>query len=258
MFVGTIGERAKKMKKKFVLAIGLLLLLLPAAASAQEAPELSLSLLRNFGSSLGGSIQGTFTYRVSGPDDLVQVVFLMDGERIGEDDEAPFRWRFTTDSFPLGSHTMSAVGITVNGRELQSNTLQRQFISGSESNRLLYWILIPILVLSIGGRLISSWITNRNREQTSQPVINGPFGSTVCPKCGRPFAMHIWGFNVMAGKYDRCPHCGKWSLVRRVHPDVLASAVEAFAEDETPESPPPLDDSQSLSKRLDESRFDDL
>lgn len=243
------------MKKRFVLIIGLLFLWLPAAANAQESPELSLSLLRNFGSSLGGSIQGTFTYRVSGPDDLQRVVFLMDGEQIGEDTAPPFRWRFTTDSFPLGSHTMSAEGITVDGRTLQSNALQRQFISGSESNKLLFWILIPVLVLTIGGTLFTSWIAKRGG---AQPAVSGPFGGTICPKCGRPFAMHIWGLNVVAGKYDRCPHCGKWSLVRRVHPDILAGAVEAFAEDDTPESPPPADDAHSLSKRLDDSRFDDL
>jgi DNA-directed RNA polymerase subunit RPC12/RpoP len=235
-----------------------LFLLLPAAASAQEAPDLSLSLIRNFGSSLGDSIQGTFTYRVSGPADLVQVTFLLDGERIGEDDEAPFRWRFNTDNFPLGTHTMSAMGVTVDGRTLQSNTLQRQFISGSESNRLLYWVIIPIIVLALGGRLLSSRITNRDVGQKDQPAVNGPFGGTLCPKCGRPFAMHIWGFNVAVGKYDRCPHCGKWSLVRRVHPDILAGAVEAFADDEKQDTSPPSDDPQSLSKRLDESRFDDL
>jgi hypothetical protein len=69
--------------------------------------------------------------------------------------------------------------------------------------------------------------------------------------------MHIWGFNVVVGKYDRCPHCGKWSLVRRVHPDILAGAVEAFAGDKEQEVTPSADDPQSLSKRLDESRFDD-
>lgn len=245
------------MKKYLVLIFVLLLLLLPAAVSAQEAAELSLSLLRDWGSSLGSSIQGTFSYRVNGPDDLARVVFLMDGENIGEDEEAPFRWQFKTDSFPLGVHTMSAVGYTVDGRTLQSNTIQRQFVSSSESNRLLYWVIIPIIVLALGGRLLSSRIANRGSKQTGQPAVNGPFGGTLCPKCGRPFAMHIWGFNVVVGKYDRCPHCGKWSLVRRVHPDILAGAVEAFAEDKEQEATPPADDPQSLSKRLDESRFED-
>ena len=232
---------------------------LPVGKSlAQEEPALTLSLSRDFGSSLGSSIRGTFTYRVSGPDNLARVEFLMDGESIGENNAAPFRWQFKTDSFPLGVHTMSAVGYTVDGRTLQSNTIQRQFISGSESNRMLYWVIIPIVVLAIGGRLITSWITNRGRKQAEQPAISGPFGGTLCPKCGRPFAMHIWGINLLAGKYDRCPHCGKWSLVRRVHPDILAGAAEAFAEDAEPEAPPPTNEPDSLSKRLDESRFDDL
>jgi hypothetical protein len=246
------------MKKPLILLSVLLFFLLSAVPVwAQEAPELSLSLAKDFGFNLGSSIQGTFSYRVSGPDDLARVVFLMDGESIGEDNEAPFRLQFKTDNFTLGVHAMSVVGYTVDGRTLQSNTIQRQFISGSDSNRTLYWVIIPIIVLALGGRLLSSRIANRGSKQTGQPAVNGPFGGTLCPKCGRPFAMHIWGFNVVMGKYDRCPHCGKWSLVRRVHPDILAGAVEAFAEDKEQEATPPADDPQSLSKRLDESRFED-
>ncbi|MCB9419500.1 MAG: hypothetical protein H6667_06840 [Ardenticatenaceae bacterium] len=247
------------MKKSLLLIIVLSCLLLPAAVGAQESPELRLSLLKDFGSALGGSIQGTFSYRVSGPDDLSRVEFLMDGESIGEDSEAPFRWQFKTDNFSLGTHTMSAVGYTVDGRTLQSNTIQRQFISSNESNKMLFWVVIPIIVLAIAGRFIVNWIANRGSKQTGQPASSGPFGGTICPKCGRPFAMHIWGLNVVAGKYDRCPHCGKWSVVRRVSPDALRSAAEALStENEDSGTPPPADDSQSLSKQLDESRFDDL
>jgi hypothetical protein len=70
--------------------------------------------------------------------------------------------------------------------------------------------------------------------------------------------MHIWGLNVVTGKYDRCPHCGKWSLVRRAHPDVLQSAAEAFAEADaaTAVSPPTPNDEDALRKQLDDSRFD--
>lgn len=129
----------------------------------------------------------------------------------------------------------------------------------SDSSRTILWVVIPILLLSLGGRLVSSWIANRGRVPTNQPAVTGPFGGTLCPKCGRPFAMHIWGFNVVVGKYDRCPHCGKWSLVRRVHPDILRNAAEAFMADETGEetavpSPPAATD--SFSKQLDDSRFD--
>lgn len=247
------------MKKRLILIAVWLSFLLPVGRSlAQEEPALRLSLLRNFGSSLGSSIQGTFTYRVSGPDDLERVVFLMDGEIIGEDAEAPFRWQFKTDDFPLGVHTMSATGYTIDGRTLQSNSIQRQFISGSQSNSLLFWVLIPIIVLAVGGRMLSSWIAGRGTKQPGQPASSGPFGGTLCPKCGRPFAMHVWGVNLVVGKYDRCPHCGKWSMVRRVDPIILQGAAEAFADNGDEETPLPEDDSQSLAKRLDDSRFDDL
>lgn len=242
----------------FVMVVGFLLL--PGRMSqAQEESALRLSLTKNFGSNLGASIQGTFTYRVSGPDDLVRVVFFMDGVEIGEDAEVPFRWQFNTNDYALGTHEMRAVGYTGNGRELQSNALQRQFVSSRDSTRSVLWIVIPILVLSLGGRLLSSWITNRGGGRTNQPAISGPFGGTLCPKCGRPFAMHIWGFNVVAGKYDRCPHCGRWSLVRRVHPDILRNAAEAFAEDEAEDTAVshPADSPESFTKRLEDSRFDD-
>ncbi|MEJ2748751.1 MAG: Ig-like domain-containing protein, partial [Anaerolineae bacterium] len=175
-------------------------LLLPMGTSlAQEEPALRLSLRKDFGYSLGGSIQGTFSYRVSGPDDLARVVFLMDGESIGEDDAAPFRLQFSTGSYDLGSHTMSAVGYTSDGRTLQSNAVQRQFTSKQNSSQLEFWIIGSILLLVIGGRLISSRIANRGGRQADQPAVTGPFGGTICPKCGRPFAMHIWGLNVVAG-----------------------------------------------------------
>jgi hypothetical protein len=247
------------MKERFLFIWVSIILLVPAiSVEAQAQRQISLSLSRDFGFSLGSRMQGNFSYHVSGPDNLVRVVFLMDGESIGEDTEPPFRWQIRTESYPLGIHTMNATGYTRDGQELESNVIQRQFVAGSDSTQVELWIIVLIITLSLGVRLLTSWIANRGPRKSSQPAISGPFGGTLCPKCGRPFAMHIWGLNVVAGKFDRCPHCGKWSLVRRVHPDILAGAVEAFADDEKQDTPPPNDDPQSLSKRLDESRFDDL
>ncbi len=243
------------------LSIFLLLVALWAFAVSAQAQEtaVSLRLTRDFGFGMGSNIQGTFSYRVEGPDDLARVVFLLDGETIGEDSEAPFRLQFRTENYALGVHTMSAVGYTSDGRQLQSNSIQRQFVSGSDSTKVTVWLIIPIILLAVGGRLFSSWITNRGRKETNQPAISGPFGGTLCPKCGRPFAMHIWGLNVVTGKYDRCPHCGKWSVVRRVSPDMLQSAAEAFAEsaEETAVPSTPANDEDALRKQLDDSRFDD-
>lgn len=247
----------KVRKYFFVPSFVFILLLVVVPVNAQET--ISLRLNRDFGFGMGSNIQGTFSFRVSGPDNLERVEFLIDGEIIGEDDTAPFRLQFRTESYALGVHTMSAVGYTSDGRNLQSNAIQHQFVSGGSANRVVLWLIIPILVLALGGWLFSSWIANRGRTNKDQSAITGPFGGTICPKCGRPFAMHIWGLNVGLGKYDRCPHCGKWSLVRRVHPDVLHSTAAALAEKEgeTAVTPPSsTNDEDAFRQQLDDSRFD--
>jgi len=111
----------------------LLTILLTAVSALAQNDDLSLRLSRDFGYSLGGRIQGKFSFRVTGPDDLERVVFLVDGEQVGEDTKPPFRLQFRTETFSLGSHTLSATGFTSDGRQLQSNQLHREFVSGNNS-----------------------------------------------------------------------------------------------------------------------------
>ena len=230
-------------------------------AVAQTNDTLTLSLRRDFGAGFGSSIQGTFSFRASGPDNLVRVIFYIDDQVVGEASEAPFRLQFKTENYPLGVHTLHAVGITEDGRELTSNSISRNFISGSSANRAVFWMIVPIILLSLGGLLLSSWIANRGQKAHSNPAvaaINGPAGGTICPKCSKPFARHIWGINLLTSKYDRCPHCGKWSLVRALPPDVLETAVIAMQQAEAaknPAQPDTADSETSWHKRLDDSKF---
>lgn len=251
----------KRLLARWVGFIALLLAFLLGAgtAVAQEATELSLSLSRDFGAGFGTSIQGTFSFRVSGPDDLASVTFYIDEQVVGEDSEAPFRLQFKTENYPLGVHTLHATGVTQNGRELTSNALTRNFISSSSAGRTTLYIIIPIVAISIGGLLLSSWIANRGRKSNGGSGVNvhGPFGGTICPKCNKPFARHIWGLNLIVGKYDRCPHCGRWSLVRALPPDVLDTAVAAMQETEATEKQSHGDNDETRwRKRLDDSKFD--
>ena len=230
-------------------------------AVAQSDNELRLTLSRDFGTGLGNNIQGTFSFRVSGPDNLASVTFYIDDLVVGKDSEAPFRLQFKTDSYPLGFHTLRAVGIDQNGQELTSNQIRRNFISSSSANRTTLYLVVPIILIVVGGMLLSSWIANRGQKSGDGADLrmNGPFGGTICPKCDKPFARHIWGLNIGVGKYDRCPHCGKWSIVRRVHPDVLAASVEAMQRGEAAESEatsPTSDDDDKWQQRLDDSKFD--
>ena len=227
-------------------------------AVAQEENQLTLSLSRDFGTGLGNNIQGRFSFRAEGPDNLTRVSFYIDEQLVGEDSTAPFRLQFETGSYAEGVHTLYAVGLTSDGQELQSNNITRNFISSSSANRTVLLIVVPILVLSIGGSLLAAWITNRGRKGNTDINVHGPFGGAICPKCHKPFARHIWGINLVAGKYDRCPHCGKWSLVRAMNRDVLDAAVEAMKQAEAGQnqrSSNDDDDENQWRKRLDDSRF---
>jgi hypothetical protein len=252
-----------RLSKSWLILIALLLGMLVGVgtAVAQTNNELDLGLSRDFGTGIGNNIQGTFSFRVSGPDDLTNITFYIDDQIVGEDSEAPFRLQFKTDDYPLGVHTLHATGLSQDGRELTSNSLTRNFISGSAAGRTTLYIIIPIIIIAIGGRFLSSWIANRGRKSAGQSDINvhGPFGGTICPKCNNPFARHVWGLNLIVGKYDRCPHCGKWSLVRAVHPAVLDAAVEARQQAEATQNqtkPDDINDENRWRKRLDDSKFD--
>ncbi|MCA9933942.1 MAG: Ig-like domain-containing protein [Ardenticatenaceae bacterium] len=246
------------MKHRLSLSL-LLILLLPASLLAQEDDSLSLKLSRDFGYNSGIQIQGRFSYRVTGPDDLERVVFLLDGEPIGEDTEAPFRLQFQTDTYAIGTHTMSAVGYTSNGRELSSNRITREFVGKETTNRIIYWIVIPIVVLSLAGRIFASWFVNRGRRETGKPAISESLGGTICPNCNRPYAIHLWSLKLIVARLDRCPHCGKWKFVRRVPYELLEAADKASEAADAANNTPPFstNSEDKFLDQLDNSRFDD-
>ncbi len=69
--------------------------------------------------------------------------------------------------------------------------------------------------------------------------------------------MHVWGLNLVVGKLDRCPHCGKWSLVQRV-PQALLHEEEA-AELAADRLSAVVDSAEDrLHRDLEDSRYQDL
>jgi hypothetical protein len=245
----------------------LLTILSPFTASAQESAQLTLKLSRNFGySGFGADIQGTFTLRASGPQDLRRVTFLIDGSTLGEASQPPFQVQFNTGNYSLGVHTLSAVGYTASGQELQSNVIQANFVTPGEGWSAALKIIIPLFVVILGAAFLSAvipWLTGRGK--TSQvppgaPRHYGVLGGAVCPKCGRSFSRHWWGLNMLAGKLDRCPHCGKWSVVRRATPAELsaAEAAELAAAKAEQGEAPGLSEQERLRRELEDSRYQDL
>lgn len=224
------------------------LFLLPVAGLAQDdGPPLELRLRRDFGYGSGLQMQGRFSMRVAAPDSVERVAFLIDGVAVAEDGEAPYVFRFSTGSYADGWHTMEAAGYTADGESLPSNAIRREFVPQGAANT--YLIIVLALVV---GFVVLRYVLTRDDSGANY----GLLGGAICPHCGRPFAYHVWGVNLMVGRLDRCRHCGKWSFTRRQSPQALARAEGEMAG--APEAEGlTLGEEERLRQQLESSRYDE-
>ena len=243
----------------------LTLLLLPHTRTGLQEQQIQISLRRNWGFSSGtGKIQGTFSIRASGPDDLNQVIFYLDDQVLGEINQPPYNLQFTTENYPVGFHKIYATGTAGSGAELTSNLIQVEFVSAGEGWQSVMNIIIPVgvvILIAVGLAVGIPLIFSRGKKESlplGAPRSYGIHGGAICPKCSRPFSRHIYGLNLGTHKYDRCPYCGKWSLVRRASKAEL-EAAEA-AELKTAQEgvfQPQVSEEEKFRRDLEESRFED-
>jgi hypothetical protein len=242
----------------------LLALLIISPARGQDEDELILRLNRDFGyGGMGNDIQGFFSMEIRNPPvDLARVEFTIDGQLLAEDTEAPFKIQFSTDSYALGEHILSAVGYTANGDALHSNDFSMKFVSAEAGWQAALKIIGPILALLLGVILLT-FITPYlfGRKQGSippgAPRNYGIKGGAICPRCSRPFALRVLSLNLGPfHKLDRCPHCGKWAIQRRRSLDELRAA-EAAEIDSGGEYIPEVSAADKLRKDLEDSRYQD-
>lgn len=250
-----------------VLIVVLVITTIPLRSNQiQSEEDLTLKLSRDFGYSSGtGRIQGTFSMHVTGPEDLSSVEFLIDGKVIGESNTVPYRYQFNTDSYEQGVHTISVRGRSVDGEILNSNEIRVEFVSPQEVPQQVLKIILPIFglvfLISIVTILIPM-VTRKGKRSIvplGSPRTYGVFGGAICPKCKRPFSIHLFGLNVVIGKLDRCPYCGRWSIVRRASPLELRDA-ELSEIDQIPQSEDEkkLTEKEQLMKEIDESKYQDI
>ena len=246
-----------------VLAISLLL---STSALAQEQDGLKFSMSRDFGYASGtGDIQGTFSMIAEGPADLAKVTFYIDDKAIGEDSQAPFKLQFTTDSYPLGMHSLKAVGVTADGKEIASKTYQRNFVSAEEGWKAALTIGGPILglvlLISLFG-VLGPVLMGKKKGSVplGAPRNYGSAGGAICRKCKRPFPRHFFAPNMLFGKLERCPHCGKISIVAAASPTQLRAAEKAelalLAGDAMQVEG--MTEEEKLKKELEDSRYHDV
>ncbi len=236
-------------------------------ASAQSTGELKLGLSRDFGyGGFGNDIQGLFSLKIKDPPaDLTRVEFFVDDRSIGEDIEPPFGLQFNTDSYPLGEHTLSAIGYTSAGNELHSNKITSQFVPANTATDMLAKILVPIfgLILLIALLSVGLPMILNEGKLSSLPLGTarnyGVGGGAICPKCRRPFPLRLWWINLGLSKIDRCPYCGKWSFLRRSSLTELRAAESAELSQSQPEQPASAEyESNKVKREMDESKYVDV
>jgi len=237
-----------------------LLLLIPVNAWAQEEDEtLKLSVRRDFGYGDGTHIQGRFSLRVSGPEDLLRVEFLIDDEIVSIDTEPPFRYGFSTGEFSPGKHTLAAIGYTTSGESLRSSTRTYEFITAEEARASIVKFVVTMIVLVGVFILLGALglLMLGRRKGAFRPGEYGLAGGAVCPRCSLPYSRHVLAPNMLVGKLERCPHCGKWALVRRATTTELEAAEAGLVVDrDQGRLRPEEDDEERLRRMLDESRFE--
>jgi len=243
----------------------ILLALTPNQVIAQEA-EYRLDVNRDFGYGNGSDIRGNFSLRIYGPIDTIRtVIYQMDGQEIGQVNEAPFVFRFVTSDYPDGWHELSAVIVTTDGRQITTPPVRLNFVSSAQQadamKRIFGFTIILLVILGAIGAG-SQFLATRGAKPTTPgaPRKYGLLGGTICPRCNRPFPIHIWSINLVGGRLDRCENCGKWTFVQRRHPDELAAAERAelaAAKAEENALPGAVEETEEekLRRLLDESRY---
>jgi hypothetical protein len=234
-------------KVQWLLAL-LALVAVPQVAGQEGDAPLELRLRRDFGYGSGLQVQGRFSMRVTAPDNVERVEFLVDDQVIGEDGEAPFVLQFSTGNYADGWHNLQAIGYAATGETLPSNVIRREFVPARTANLATIAIIGVVLVI-----VVLRFAFTRNDAKANYGLVGG----TICPRCGRPFAYHGWSFALLVGRLDRCRHCGKWSFTQRVSPEHLA-ALERELDGGAGEEEVVTSEEERLRRELESSRYEDV
>jgi len=243
--------------RKLLLFVAVLVICLVRAWALAQQDELALRLTRDWGYGAGGQIQGKFSLRVSGPYDIVQVEFIFDDEIVHTATETPFRYQFQTDDYPPGVHTMTAVGYKADGTLVYGPVFTRQFLSADDAKSSTLKIIVPLLIIvgiaTLVGALAPALM---GRGKTFKPGNYGAAGGAVCPRCTFPYSRNMLAPNLLVGKLQRCPHCGKWAIVPRASQTELDAAEARWAREGTSSVEAPSEE-EKRRQLLDDSRYDD-
>jgi hypothetical protein len=232
--------------------------LVAASTPSLQTPDagVRLHLGRDFGFYASGQMQGAFTLSVDGVDNPARVDYIIDGQRVVQVTQAPFRYSFSTSAYSPGPHQLQAVVRTTTGMTLRTPVSTYTFLTADEAQRATLRILLPlgggILLFSLTGILATAVLSGRPRAHRAGQY--SAAGGAICPRCARAFSRHFMSLNLVVGKLEHCPHCGAWSVVPAASREALHAAEERAAAAQ-PAGPAPTNEAELLRRQVDESRF---
>ncbi len=250
-----------EMKKRSLFIALLLIALFVSPALAQgDSADLKIRLNRDFGyGGFDNKIQGRFSIRVSDASGFERIGFYIDDFLLESISEEPYKVQFRTENFNIGSHQIFAIGHTSDGQEIRSNEYVRFFISGEEVGQSMVGLVLPLIGVLVVAVLLSTLLPRliwRKKGYTFKDY--GMAGGAVCKNCEKPFTRHAWAPNLVAGKLERCPHCGKWQIARRANADELEEAEKLIYEDggSAMQASGRENEEERLKRQIDDSRYD--
>lgn len=105
---------------------------------------------------LGSLIQGSFTLRGSGPEEVQNLTVYFNGEQVRFVTGNTIAWQFDTGDYPSGSTNITLYGVDDTGMEYYA-TRQVTFIGGLASNLFTIGILafvVIVILAKYGPRLM--------------------------------------------------------------------------------------------------------
>lgn len=245
------------MRQALPLAACLLLLAAAMPAAAQTECGLTIQFHRDFGYSAGGEIQGAFSLTAEGPENLSRVDYYLDDQLLGSATQPPFKISFNTGDHALGHHTFVAVGTTADGNEICSPDRTLEFVSAEEGLQVAGRIAVPILglvlLISVLGTAGPMLLGRKTKFRLGE---YGAAGGAVCPRCSMPFSRHLMSPNMVFGKLERCPHCGKVSIAAAASATALRQAEARWQADSHQGELKPESEGDRLREQIDESRYE--
>lgn len=257
----------KRLLRLFMLLFVILALAAPVMAQT-PTPQYTLHSRRLFGyGGFSGDVSGTFQFSVNGPADTIQsVTYQIDGQPMATVSQSPFNLEFQTGSYPNGWHQFTALVATRDGRQVTTPAIALNFLSAEQKGSSLTKILLPlfggiaaVFLLMMGIQVL---ILRRNPGRLAPGAHRnyGLKGGTICPRCGRPFPIHLWSLNLIGSVLDRCDYCGRVGIFSRRSPaDLQAAEAAEVAGAQTSETSLPgaaeETEEERLRKMLEESKY---